>query len=93
MYDVWERRNAYKISVRKSEVKILLWRSSNRCENNIEMYLRETLLEDSVQFNLFNPRIIIHDMGQVKHVDWIQLAQDRVQLWALVNMIMHLQVT
>jgi hypothetical protein len=72
MYDVWERRNAYKISVRKSEVKILLRRSSNRCENNIEMYLKETLLED---------------------VDWIQLAQDRVQLWALVNMIVHLQVT
>jgi hypothetical protein len=25
-------------------------------------------------------------------VNWIQLAQDRVQWWAIVNMIMNLQV-
>jgi hypothetical protein len=26
--------------------------------------------EDNIQFNLFHPRIIIHDMGQVKINTW-----------------------
>jgi hypothetical protein len=34
-------RNAYKIFVRKSEVKRPLWRPRNRCGDNIEMYLKE----------------------------------------------------
>jgi hypothetical protein len=33
----------------------------------------------------------LRDIG-IDEVNWIQLAQDRVQWWAFVNMVMNLQV-
>jgi hypothetical protein len=36
-------------------------------------------------------RMDLRDIGQGS-VDWIQLAQDRDQWWALVNMVMNLRV-
>jgi hypothetical protein len=54
-----EMRNAYKIfGIRIYSYKILV----EKLEGNKSM----CRWEDNIQFNLFHPRIIIHDMGQVK---------------------------
>jgi hypothetical protein len=42
---VLQKRNAYKILVGKSEVKILLERPSSKWKDNIEMALREMGME------------------------------------------------
>jgi hypothetical protein len=66
-----EKRNAYRILVRKSECKRPLGRPRRRWVDNIKMDLRE------IGWNGMN---------------WIDLAQDRVQWRALVNTVMNLRV-
>jgi hypothetical protein len=68
---MWEKRNAYRILVGKSEGKRSLGRSRRRWVDNIKMDLREI------------------DCGGM---DWIDLAQDRDQCRALVNMLMIFRV-
>jgi hypothetical protein len=70
MWHAWGR-SAYKILVRKPEVKRPLGRPRRTWENNIRMDLRE-----------------IRWGG----MEWIDLAQDRGQWRALVNMVMKLWV-
>jgi hypothetical protein len=66
-----EKRNAYRILVRKPEGKRPLGRPRRRSVDNISVDLRE--------------------IGWIG-VDWIDMAQDRDQWRALVNMVMNLRV-
>jgi hypothetical protein len=65
-----EKRNAYRILVRKPEGRRPLRRPRHKWVDNIKIDLRET---------------------QWDGMDWIDLAQDRDQCRALVNMVMNLR--
>jgi hypothetical protein len=66
-----EKRNAYRILVRKPEGVRPLGRPRRRWEGSIKMDLREIVWDG---------------------MDWIDLAQNRDQWRALVNMVMNLRV-
>jgi hypothetical protein len=68
---IGEKRNAYRILVRKPEGKKPLGRPRLTSVDNVKMALREI------------------GWGGM---DWIDLAQDRDQMRALVNMVMNLRV-
>jgi hypothetical protein len=65
-----EERGVYRVLVGRPKGKRPLRGHRCRWEDNIELDLRET---------------------GINQVNWIQLAQDRVQWWAFVNMVMNLQ--
>jgi hypothetical protein len=67
-----KKKNAYRVLLRKPEVKRPLGGPIHRWEHNIKMDLKE-----------------IGCGG----LDWIDLAQDRDQCWALVNTLMKLRVS